>query len=122
MIVIARLPPVWITLKLAVNERDTGRLAARIPDLVSNSTTNGIDVAGGEISIVCVKAFHPAGRSPYPAAWSMKSAGRNEGVAFACVSAMRVGDCLSQPGIRFDLVLGLPNSPAGFDPRDSTVG
>jgi hypothetical protein len=60
LFVIGRFSPVWITANLAVNEADTRRLAARLPDLVVDATADGIVVPGGEVGVVGVKALHAA--------------------------------------------------------------
>jgi hypothetical protein len=56
----SRFSPLWIASKLAVNERDARYDTLELADFVAHRAAERVVVAGGEVRIVCVKAFYAA--------------------------------------------------------------
>jgi hypothetical protein len=62
--VIGWLSPVWITLKLAVNDRHAGGLASGLTDHLVQISADRVGVARRKVGVVGVQTLHAARRSP----------------------------------------------------------
>lgn len=112
---IDRLPPVWITSELAVNESDAWNFAARLPDLIVDFTAKWVLVARREVGVVGVEAFHAPGRPAHAAARAVDGISGKPRVTLASVSRVGRGDGLTKRAVRLDPGLRLSHTTTGFD-------
>ncbi len=119
--IIDGLPPVWIALRLAVNESDAGHLAARLSDGHGHIPTDRVGVARGKIGIVRMQALHTARGAPYPATRAELRVRSELSVTLGSVASVSRIEGASELRVLRDLRLRVAHSASRLDARDTTM-